>query len=565
MSEIVSGVLKHTFGFLANKIRSEVAKRLEDGDVTDEECRRLIVRELDDIKSKLDGLARKDLLSSLLFLQEGVNRLYQSLLQSPSDENTPESSESVTTVEAASSRDTAPHSPVNEAIALIKAISSLKIHSNERFKSAKESFKLAREKATDAFGNEALSIEDRIQASQIRMMAKILESLEDPDAGVRDCLQYLKRLHDIGGIRETFSVLITGGLKAKFNQTTRLNNASAVHTMNQILFDFARKFTKLALRFSDWPTILVGKRVYHPVLGDDRVVEQLEESGVEFMPPSLYVIFDESLDPECSAVNSKGEIVAKIGGRDTLRIFKRSGESRKLCDVPKKEDARRWWVCAMDVDEEDNIYVITAFQEREDQTPKFNLFIFDANGNKKLECPLPFVQKDWPEVSMAINKQRKIAVVDGENKTVYIGNVCVELNAYKVEKSFHVKDLVEKIRFSYCNAVKIIVLGWRAIYIYTENGELEREIEIPEEYGRGQSLAINHVTQRILITTLLFENCNPKYFSLLQFSESGELLNSLCLGSDLSNNWLFNAVLTSHPSGSVVFVGKRQAAYLQEY
>ena len=151
MSEIVSGVLKHTFGFLANKIRSEVAKRLEDGDVTDEECRRLIVRELDDIKSKLDGLARMYLLSSLLFLQEGVNRLYQSLLQSPSDENTPESSESVTTVEAASSRDTAPHSPVNEAIALIKAISSLKIHSNERFKSAIESFKLAREKATEAF------------------------------------------------------------------------------------------------------------------------------------------------------------------------------------------------------------------------------------------------------------------------------------------------------------------------------------------------------------------------------------------------------------------------------
>ena len=40
MSEIVSSVLKDTFGFLANKIRSEVAKRFQDGDVTDEECRR---------------------------------------------------------------------------------------------------------------------------------------------------------------------------------------------------------------------------------------------------------------------------------------------------------------------------------------------------------------------------------------------------------------------------------------------------------------------------------------------------------------------------------------------
>ena len=561
MSEIVSSVLKDTFGFLANKIRSEVAKRFQDGDVTDEECRRLIVRELDDIKSKLDGLARKDLLSSVCFLQEGVNRLYESLLQSPSDEDTPEWSESV--VEAASSRDTAPHSPVNESIALIKAISSLRIHSNERFKSAKESFKLAREKVTEAFCNEALSIEDCIQASQIRMMARILESLEDPDAGVSDCLLYLKELHDIGAIRETFSVLIAGGLKSKFNETKRLNNVSAIYAMNQILFDFARKFTKLPPKILDWPTILIGERIYHPVFGDDRVFKELEKSGVKIIPRSYDVTFDESLDPRCSAVNSKGEIVAKMFSEDTctLKIFKRSGESRKLCDVPRKEDVKRWRVRAMDVDEEDNIYVITAFQEREDETWRFNLFITDANGNKKHECPLPFVQKTiLPTVSMAI-KERKIAILDRENKMVYIGNVCVELNArYEVEKSLHVKDFVKKIRFSYFKGIKIIVLGLKTIYIYTENGELEREIAISEEYGPGQSLAINHVTQRILIKTGRSKKW-PKYFSLLQFSESGELLESLCLGSLQSHNWLHNAVLTSHVNGSVVLVGYRQAAY----
>ena len=69
MSLIVSAVLKLTFGVLANKFRS--------GDVTDEECRLLIIKEIDDIKYKLDGLTRKDLLSSVCFLQEGINRLYQ--------------------------------------------------------------------------------------------------------------------------------------------------------------------------------------------------------------------------------------------------------------------------------------------------------------------------------------------------------------------------------------------------------------------------------------------------------------------------------------------------------
>ncbi len=201
MSDVVTGVVKLTLGFLAKKIRSGIAERLKDGDVTDEECRRLIVSELDDIKSKLDGLARKDLLSSLCFLQEGINRLYQSILQLDSNENTAKSTEQTTSVKAASSRDTGPNSPINDVIGLINIITSLKIRSNDRFKSARESFKLAREKATEAFCNEALSIEDRIQASQIRMMARILENLKDPDASVSDCLQY------IGAIQEIFSVL----------------------------------------------------------------------------------------------------------------------------------------------------------------------------------------------------------------------------------------------------------------------------------------------------------------------------------------------------------------------
>ena len=237
MSDIVSAVLKFTFGFLANKARSAVLQRLKDGDVTDEECRRLFVRELDDIKSKLDGLARKDLLSSLCFLQEGINGLYQSLFQSDSNDITANSHKQAAFVETAqSSTDTGSDSVIDEALALVNAMTSLKIRTNDRFKSAIESFKLAREKATEAFCNEALSIEDRIQATQIRMMARILEKLEDPDASVSDCLQYLNQLHDIGAIQEIFSVLIDGGIKSRFNKTKRLDNASSVQLMNKKLF-----------------------------------------------------------------------------------------------------------------------------------------------------------------------------------------------------------------------------------------------------------------------------------------------------------------------------------------
>lgn len=72
MSAIVTAVLKATVGLLLTKGRDCLAKKLQEGDVTDEQFRNMIVRELDDIKSKLDGLARKDLLTSISFFKEGI-------------------------------------------------------------------------------------------------------------------------------------------------------------------------------------------------------------------------------------------------------------------------------------------------------------------------------------------------------------------------------------------------------------------------------------------------------------------------------------------------------------
>ncbi len=569
MSEVVTGVVKLTFGFLANKIRSKIAERLKDGDVTNEECRHLIVSELDDIKSKLDGLARKDLLSSLCFLQEGINRLYQSLLQLDSNENTAESNEQATLVEAASSRDTGPNSPINDVIALVNAITSLKIRSNQRSKSAIESLKLARENATKAFCNEALSIEDRIRASQIRMMARILENLEDPDASVSDCLQYLKQLHDVGAIQEIFSVLINGGIKSSFHKKKRLNNVSSVQVMNQTLFEFATKFTKSSLLgcLSQWPLISLGEESYHPVFGEDRHVGKLKESGLQVI--SLRPVFTldrKVIDPFFSILNSKGETVAKMMRENTFKIFKRSGENCTLFEIPREEKASLCGVATMDIDTEDNIYVIIKFQESEnnDQSWSFKLFIFDENGNKKLESPLPFQQNSRrPKVRMAINKDGKIAILDCQEKILYIGNVCGEMNSFKVDRTFcvfglYIQGLISYVNvwFSDFNGTKVIVADNYTVYIYTENGQLQCEIKITEEHGFIDSVAINHVTKRILVKTYQ----PPGRRSLLRFSNTGELIGSLYLGS---SRWICLAGLMSHPNGPVALVCKNEAFLLE--
>jgi hypothetical protein len=104
---------------------------------------------------------------------------------------------------------------------------------------------------------------------------------------------------------------------------------------------------------------------------------------------------------------------------------------------------------------------------------------------------------------MAINKDGKIAILNHERKILYIGDVCVELNSFEVDKSFSLslrESYIYAVRFSSFDGT-IIAAGLYTVYIYTEDGELQRKIEKPTEYGSIGSVAINHVTKSILAKT----------------------------------------------------------------
>ena len=92
MSAIINGIINSTVGLLCSKLRDYTAERLDEGDLNEEKCRQIVVRELDDIKSKLDGLSRKDLLASLSFFKEGVTRFYISLETSGGSRHQPNTS-----------------------------------------------------------------------------------------------------------------------------------------------------------------------------------------------------------------------------------------------------------------------------------------------------------------------------------------------------------------------------------------------------------------------------------------------------------------------------------------
>ena len=72
MAWIVTSVFKAAISLLVDKGRYKAEEKLKEGDVTDRKFRSFIVREIGDIESKLEGLARKDLLASISFFKEGI-------------------------------------------------------------------------------------------------------------------------------------------------------------------------------------------------------------------------------------------------------------------------------------------------------------------------------------------------------------------------------------------------------------------------------------------------------------------------------------------------------------
>ena len=164
MSSIVTSILSSTVGLLWNKARDSTAAKLKDGDVTDAKIREIVVRELNDIKTKLDGLSRKDLLSSYSFLQEGVDflnvslnnsKLEQKALINESQDDRGETSTMASGVESGI---------LNEALELSRAMGNIKLDSDEELESAKERFKDSRKRAMDAFSCYMLwTIRDRTE------------------------------------------------------------------------------------------------------------------------------------------------------------------------------------------------------------------------------------------------------------------------------------------------------------------------------------------------------------------------------------------------------------------
>ena len=118
----------------------------------------MIVREFDEIKSKLDAISRKDVCTSVTSLQEGIISLTMSYGESFETGNPSTSKFPSARASSVESKPSLSSVTVEDAISLANVIEEMKIESNSRLELAKESLKKAGEKASEAFHNAALNI-----------------------------------------------------------------------------------------------------------------------------------------------------------------------------------------------------------------------------------------------------------------------------------------------------------------------------------------------------------------------------------------------------------------------
>ncbi|KAL9976497.1 hypothetical protein ACROYT_G013806 [Oculina patagonica] len=252
MVSLITAVLKATVSLLVNKGRDSAVDRLKEGDVAEEQFRNMIVRELDDIKSKLDGLARKDLLTSICLFKEGIVCLYKVLDASNGGEGTATEQGGQGEVGTAG---------IN-TVSLVRRSglqNALNDSGRRALSKAKKRFDDSRIKAIEAFNNVALSTSDRILAMQYRVMSTILEEIDNPKDAIAACKLCLEELHSMPAVIKSFKIEDTGGFWSWFKQGERQEILESVRYVNRVVFRVTEVVDGILSReFDSWPCVSIG-------------------------------------------------------------------------------------------------------------------------------------------------------------------------------------------------------------------------------------------------------------------------------------------------------------------
>ena len=405
MSVIITAVFKATMGWLVDKCRDEAAKKLKDGDITDQQFRGIIMREIDDMRSKLDGLSRKDLLASISFFREGVELLYEVF-----EDTRSRSKYGADAAQAACA----------EAVSLTEGMKHLELtkSATRKLADAKKRFESARERATDAFSNEALSPNDRILSMQYRVMATVLEKIDHPEDVLAPCKVCVEELNGLPVVKQSLKEQLKTGFRAVkifFNKEERRKVISGVCLVNRVAFNVIRTVPVKEL-FPKWLMIDTGEEKVD-LLRDARVREILCKQGMENC--SVQWILDHDDEEELSdiATNSSRQYILAYFDL-TIKVFDNSGKFVQgfrlppLIDDSGKQLSIKTSVVRLATDMNDNIYVLVSEESR---VGSYWIFKFNKTADQHHKFRVERTNFDFELCKLSVSDSGKVVVLKGNS------------------------------------------------------------------------------------------------------------------------------------------------------
>ena len=403
MSSIATAVFKATIGLLVNKGRDKAAEKLKEGDVTDQKFRGLIVREIDDIKSKLDGLSRKDLGASISSFKEGIVLLYEVFNKARI-----RNEYGAATAQAACA----------EAFTLAEEMTMLELtdldeSAKRKLSSAKERFKHAREKASEAFNNEALKTPDRILAMQYRVMATILEKVDNPEDALAPCRVCIEELNSLSAVQNGFDVQLKKGIKAVrslVDKDERGKIISSVCHVNRVVYDVTQTVQKDE-PFWIWPALNIGE--VDP-LRDGRVAKVLRKQEMEhcYVPWSFGHEGEEEhklKNPGGIATNSSGQFI--VGDIIEVKMFDPTGQFIQHFILPNDDVEAKLGIRDVVTDNKDNIYVLVQCIKK--------TVVYEFSNTADLHHKFPVRGGGWLTLSRLTVTNSKVLVLNEFSVAVY--------------------------------------------------------------------------------------------------------------------------------------------------
>ena len=429
MSSIATFLFNATIGWLVNKGRDVTAEKLKEGDVTDKKVRDLIVREVEDIKSKLDGLSRKDLLVAVDSFETGVRFLFQALDVKPSGE----ASTATEKTSVAIKEENVDLTDVAKIVSFASEMEKIqKIDLDEatkiKFSQAEKRFKMAREEATKASNNEALEVFDRITAIRCRVMAAILESVVETartagdlspetvksalENALNECDQCLQKLHCLPAVQDCFKVGLEKGLlnlRGRFGKDERRRIISTVCQVNRAIYNATQAVGEDALV---WPLVDTGEEKVDP-LRDGRISKVLHKVNMEHCFVSPWSFGHEGEEehklkwPRGIATNHRGQFLIADDGDKTVKVFDSNGKFDFRFN-PQTDDADTK-LDILDVataGEDDMIYLLVVLKKPGAEKGENEVQVFNKTGDLQHKFPVRR-RGDWGNrLTVTSGKQR---------------------------------------------------------------------------------------------------------------------------------------------------------------